>query len=99
MTDFQTWLHDDGYDALFNVYLKKHIYTPYEQEQKFSDESCDDCVLQDVHIIKAIELPNGDILLGFQWTSNEDEELTQSFIHYYRLSEIYLVEVYPCEPL
>lgn len=89
-TDLQTWLHDDGDYVLFNVYVKKHIYTPYEQEQKFSDESTEELELQNVHMIKAIELPDGDVLLGFQWFS-EDEN---SYIYYYKLSEIRLVEVY-----
>lgn len=41
-TDLKTWIHDEGEDMLFNVYVKRHIFTPYEQEQKFSDESCEE---------------------------------------------------------
>jgi hypothetical protein len=96
MTDLETWFHDDGEDALFNVYVKKHIYTPYEQEQKFSDESTEQLELQNVHMVKVVELPDGDVLLGFQWFSEDEDEPTQSYIYYYKLSEIRLVEVYPC---
>lgn len=96
-TDLETWLHDDADEVLFNVYVKKHIYTPYEQEQKFSDESTEELELQNVHIVKAVELPDKDVLLGFQWFSEDPEEPTQSYIYYYKLSEIRLVEVYGFE--
>lgn len=91
MTDLETWIHDVGEDKLFNVYVKKFIFTPYEQDKKFSDESVEDLELERVYLKEAIELPNGDVLMGFYWIGDEDGE--KSYVYYYKLSEIRLVDV------
>ena len=89
MTDLETWLRDDGEDMIFNVFEKKHIYTPYEQEQKFSDESTEELVLELVYIKEAIVLPDNDVLIGFHCPSGEDIPP----VYYYKLSEIRIVRV------
>ena len=41
MTDFETWLHDFGYDHIFRMLeiRRPGQYTPYEIDKKFEDES------------------------------------------------------------
>lgn len=62
------------------------MFTPYEQEQKFSDESqyvnveCDYVRIRDV-----ITLPDGDLLLATTYAWGEG-----SYINYHKLSEISL---------
>lgn len=90
LTDLETWLHDEGEDMVFDVYVKKHIYTPYEQDKKFSDEMTEDLELSNVIIKECIVLPDKDVLMGFYWYTEDDSE---SNIYYYKLSEIRLVKV------
>ena len=86
MTDLETWILDNNDEYKFNVYLKKHIYTPYEQKQLYSDEKTEDLVLEDAYIEEAIELPNRDVMIGFYlWLDDE-----KSKIFYNKLSEIRL---------
>ena len=94
MTDLETWLHDND-DLKFNVYVKKHIYTPYEQEEKFSDESTEDLMLSEHYIGDAVLLPNNDVLLGFYYVDPENDE-GRGPMYYYKLSESRLVEVSVC---
>lgn len=89
ITDLETWLYGKGEDMLFNVFLKKHIFTPYEQEQKFSDESTEELVLELVYIKEAIVLPDSDVLIGFCISGCDDKPP----IYYYKLSEIRIVRV------
>jgi hypothetical protein len=62
------------------------MFTPYEQEQKFLDESqyvnneCDH-----VRILDVITLPDGDLLLA-----TTDAYGDGTYISYYKLSEISL---------
>ena len=89
LTDLETWLLDNSDEYKFNVFVKKHSYTPYEWDKKFSDESNETLELENVHIEEAITLPNGDVLIGFYWYNEEDK----SDIYYYKLSEIRLERV------
>lgn len=84
--DIYTWLHDEAEDRVFRLWVFKKMFTPYEQEQKFIDES----IFEDVHcklvrIKELIELADGDYLIGFQETDRDD-----LYIEYYKLSEIRL---------
>lgn len=92
MTDFETWLHDVGYDRIFRMWRYKIMFTPYEQKEAFSDESIyedDECDY--VKIREAIELPDGDILLGLQTIEDsEDLDDKDSYLTYERLSRIEL---------
>lgn len=92
MTDFETWLHDVGYDRIFRVWKYKRMFTPYEQKEAFSDESIyEDDICDYIKIREAIELPDGDILLGLQTIEDssdlEDENL---YLTYCKLSQIEL---------
>ena len=41
MTDFETWLHDFGYDRIFRMLKLRRVgdWTPYEMEQKYIDQA------------------------------------------------------------
>ena len=78
MTDMETWLLDFGYDRIFRMLEYKKLFTPYEQEQKFSDES----EFKDTHytfikIVECFELPNGEVMIGYreiiEWADLENE--------------------------
>lgn len=97
ITDLTTWLLDYG-DRTFNIRRHKKVFTPYEIEQKFIDESTVEN-LGDYIIVEAIELPNKDVLLGCKYAWKEDvrdddnslEYVDTKFtgiIEYFKLSEI-----------
>lgn len=103
-TDLETWLLDFNEEKVFKIYRRKDVFTPYEQDQKFSEESIWECVSESARVVEAIELPNKDTLLGFRniWyedirdddNSLVDERLvTSTFIDYYPLSEIQLTDI------
>ena len=84
--DIHTWLSDVGEERVFRMWVFKKMFTPYEQEQKFIDES----VYEDVHcklvrIKELIELADGDYLIGFQDAKRDIE-----YLEYLKLSEIRL---------
>lgn len=88
ITDFETWILDDG-DRIYRYLVYKKMFTPYEQQQAFMDES----VYQDDYyklckIEEAIDLGNGDWLLGLRQIE-EDGEI-YDYVNYYKLSEISL---------
>lgn len=87
--DIYTWLHDVGEDKLFRFVVYRRIFTPYEQEQKFSDESqYEDTHFTFGYIKELINLENGDYLIGFNICDDDGSGL--GIIEYYRLSEIRL---------
>ena len=70
-TDLETWLHDFE-DDIFRilVYRKPGQYTPYEMENKFSDESLYvDNEYKRVFIEDVIELPDKDVYDWIQRSS------------------------------
>lgn len=86
--DFETWWLDDGQDRLFRLLVYKRMFTPYEQENKFMDESeYEDTHYKFVYIREVIDLGNGDYLLGVQ--EKYDDAIFDG-LEYYRLSEIRL---------
>lgn len=103
-TDFDTWLLDFHDEKIFSVYRRKTIFTPYEQDKKFSDETVWEQVTNAAKIVEAIILPNNDVMLGFRdvWYDDvRDDDGNQinmpieenSFIDYYPLSEIKLTDI------
>ena len=87
ITDFETWLHDYD-DRLYRYLVYKRIFTPYEQQNAFEDESeYEDTHYELCQIAEAIHL-GGDWLLGLR-TIGDDGEI-YGMIHYYKLSEIRL---------
>ena len=90
MTDFETWLHDYG-DRIYRYWIYKRMFTPEEVEKKYIDQSCYECAECSYGIIKeAIELPDGDILLGFIDPATKGTRV-EGYINYFKLSEINLV--------
>ena len=87
--DIHTWLSDVGEERVFRMWVFKKMFTPYEQDEKFSDESVyvdDTCKF--VMIKELIELPDGDLLIGFQEADDADSD--NLYLEYYKLSEISL---------
>lgn len=75
-------------DTIFRLWEYKRMFTPYEQEQKFIDESpyvYDECGY--IRILDVITLPDGDLLLA---TTGAYDDGT--YISYYKLSEISLAK-------
>lgn len=97
MTDFETWMLDVGFDRTFRLleYRRPGDWTPYEMEKKYIDEShYKDNHYRFIKIKEVIELPDGDILIGFiDVTFAEDFEgydEDKEWINYRKLSEIEL---------
>ena len=87
--DIHTWLSDVGQERVFRMWIFKKMFTPYEQDEKFSDESVYvDDICKYVMIKELIELPDGDLLIGFQDTDDIDSD--NLYLKYYKLSEIRL---------
>ena len=89
MTDFETWVLDNR-DRVYRYWVYKRMFTPEEVDAKWSDQSCyvdDKCSFG---VIKeAVELPDGDVLLGFIDPNDEGSNVEGS-IFYYKLSQIEL---------
>lgn len=86
-TDMETWWSNHN-NRIYRFVVYKKLFTPYEQEHKFMDES----QFEDDHyrfgfIEEAVELGDGEWLLGFREVI--DGEVCES-IYYYRLSDIQL---------
>lgn len=99
VTDLETFIHDIGEDTIFRMYKYRRLFTPYEQDKKFSDESFfENGNYPDyVRIVGAIELPDGDVLLRLLEDTPVDErdehyDESQSIYLYEKLSEIKLEE-------
>lgn len=90
--DFETFMHDTAGDRIFSMVEYKRMFTPYEQEKKFQDESIymtDE--YQEVVIREVIELPNGELLLGMQYLFDYyDLEEEKPNIYYHNLKDISL---------
>lgn len=78
-------------DDLFCFWVYRRGYTPYEQQQAFSDES----QFEDVHgtvcrVVECISLGNGRFMIGVLPCIDEnlDEKEFSSRIDYYNLDEI-----------
>ena len=87
--DIHTWLSDVGEERVFRMWVFKKMFTPYEQDEKFSDESVYvDDICKYVMIKELIELPDGDLFIGFQDADDADSD--NLYLEYYKLSEIRL---------
>ena len=73
-------------NTVFRLWQYKRMFTPYEQDEKFMDESqyvnveCDY-----IRILDVINLPDGDLLLATTYAYGDGK-----CINYYKLSEISL---------
>lgn len=102
MIDFEKWVCDFASKHIIRMLelRKPGQYTPYEVDNKFSDESLYiDDTYRHIQIKEAIELPDGDILLGFREVYDEEsieKDWEESVIYYKKLSEIELT-YFPCD--
>ena len=80
-------------ETIFRYWVYKRLFTPYEQDNKFEDESIfEDALCEIAYIKECISLPNGDFLLGFIPVEYiEDPDIHYQLIDYYKLSEIRLM--------
>jgi hypothetical protein len=77
-------------DIPFRFWVYRRIFTPYEQEKKFTDESYyEDTCCKIAYIKELIILPDDDILIGF--VSIDYNETDIKCCEYLKLSEIRLV--------
>lgn len=86
-TDMETWVRDNS-SRIYRFVVYKKLFTPYEQENKFIDES----QFEDTHyrfgfIEEAIDLGNGEWLIGFREVI--DDEVC-GYISFLKLSDIQL---------
>lgn len=92
MIDFKNFLEKNK-DTIFVYYKYVKVYTPYELDKKFSDESIyeNGGYPVKVKILDAIVLPNKDILLKME--DVEYKAATDSSLYIYeKLSDIILRE-------
>lgn len=89
ITDMETWLLGYG-DRVYRYLVYRKVYTPYEEQQAFSDESqYEDSHYTTCRIEEAIDLGSGEWLLGLM---ELDEDLEDTgVVTYLKLSEIRLV--------
>lgn len=89
--DLQTWLEKNE-DTVFSFWVYRRGYTPYEQAQKFMDESqFEDSTAQTGRITEIIDLGCGKYMAGFRIVEVDDgEEEDWGIVEYYMLDEIRL---------
>ena len=103
MTDIDTFIQDNA-QKIFRYCKYKKVFTPYEQDNKFIDESIfeDGGYVNFGYIRQGIELPDGDVLLKIEDTEapddldeddieNSAEDKFRKFV-YIKLSDISLEE-------
>ena len=85
---FGEYLQSLPLNTVFRLWEYKRMFTPYEQAEKFSDESLlvnDECDF--IRILDVINLPDGDLFLATTEAWSDDK-----YISYYKLSEIALAK-------
>lgn len=101
MIDLETWISDNS-DKFYSVKKYMKVYTPYEYDKKYSDETRYEWE-KTCKIKEAIEIPN-DALLGLQeyfdnyvtLSDNTIEyEVKEAFggLLYVRLSDVVIEEI------
>ena len=101
MIDLETWISDNS-DKFYSVKKYMKVYTPYECDKKYSDETRYEWE-KTCKIKEAIEIPN-DVLLGLQeyfdnyvtLSDNTIEyEVKEAFsgLLYVRLSDVVIEEI------
>ena len=89
--NMETWVAEHK-DTVFRYLVYRKIWTPYEMDEKFSDESEYTSNLYDFgKIVDAIYLGNGKWFVGLSAVDSETkEEISPKRIEYYNLDEIRL---------
>lgn len=66
-TDLDTWMCDNADERLFRVWKYKKVFTPYEMDKKFVDESpYEDDVCMYAWLDEVVEFENKRIMFGFR---------------------------------
>ena len=87
MTDLETWVHDNT-DTFYRISRYKRLYTPYEQEKKYSDEDIYEETYQG-KITGVIDTGNDKLLEIEEWYEDyTGEEKKMGTTHYELLSNI-----------
>lgn len=79
MIDLETWIIDNS-DKFYSVKKYMKVYTPYEYDKKYSDETRYEWE-KTCKIKEAIEIPN-DVLLGLQEYFDEYVTLSDNTVEY-----------------
>lgn len=79
MIDLETWISDNS-DKFYSVKKYMKVYTPYEYDKKYSDETRYEWE-KTCKIKEAIEIPN-DVLLGLQEYFDNYVTLSDNTIEY-----------------
>lgn len=80
-------------DTIFRMQVYKRLFTPYEMDKAFVDETQFEDDWMQVCICEIYELPDKDLLLGVRRLYEEDDWYLcedKWIIDYYKLSEIRL---------
>lgn len=97
ITDFRDWLFNHANGKIFRYVIYRRVYTPYEIERAFSDESMyESSHYTSCYIEEAIELDGGDWLLGTREVFDDDS--VSNHLDYVKLSEIRLSRFDDDEP-
>ena len=79
---FEMWVEAHK-DMSFRYWVHKIMFAPYEQEEKFEDQSClDSKECSYGYIVDYTILPDNDILIGLS------ESKEGNYISYYKLSAL-----------
>lgn len=82
--NFTEYLKSLPPNTIFRFWQLKRIFTPFEQDVKDEYQSIyEEEVCKKVHILDAIDLPDGDVLLAVH-----DIEQLPNYIEYYKLSNV-----------
>jgi len=80
-------------DDIFVFWVYRKVYTPYEQQKAFTDESIFESTYANYgHVVECVSLGGDNYLLGFRVVVDPEESMTQFFdgITYYKLGDIRL---------
>ena len=86
--NIESWL-DEHRGRIFRYLVYKKVFTPFEQQEAFSDPSMYESIYYQLCKIEEIILLTDDVLLGLR-SVNRDGEV-ESDVEYHKLSEIKLM--------
>lgn len=101
-TDLDTWMHDNSDERIFRVWKYKRVFTPYEQDKKFIDESVyedEECMY--AWLDEVVEFGNGRVMFGFRdavsCAMRENDDLSFEPQVIYMMDGEFTMEWYPSD--
>lgn len=90
--DMETFMHDVGCERIWRFWIYRRMFTPYEQQEAFTDESVFEDVFCTFGIIREVIDLHGDYLLGIEKVCKDEgfKISEHPCLEYYKLSEIRL---------